>query len=341
MSFYRALLHLYPKSFRGEYGAEMCAVFARELESARGIARAMLLARALVDTLVNAARVHADITRQDLRYAVRSLRRTPGFTVTAVAVAALGIGATTAAFSVADHVLLRPLPFPDSQRLVKLWQTQVSRGYSRLEPSPPNYLDWKRLATSFEGVEAYTATAATLLGNGAPERIAGQRVTGGMFALLGRSAATGRTLVESDIDAGQNPIVISDRLWRTRFAADPNILGQTLSLDDATSVIVGVMPPDFIFPDRATDFWRPFRLNPESGDEDRNNHYLGVVARLKPDVTFEQSRSEMRVIAEQLRQQYPKELSETSASAFRWRDEVRAQSRMLLAALVAASLCLL
>ncbi len=342
MSFYRALLHLYPKSFRAEYGAEMCAVFARELKSAGSTARAGLLARALVDTLVNAARVHADITRQDLRYAVRSLRRTPGFTATAVIVAALGIGATTATFSVADHVLLRPLPFSQPDRLVKLWQTQASRGYSRLEPSPPNYLDWQQMATSFEGLAAYRGTAATLLGNGEPERIAGQRVTGSAFTLLGRSAALGRTLVESDIASEQNPIVISDQLWRRRFAADPNVLGRTMALDDATAVIIGVMPPGFVFPDRReSDYWRPLRFDARNSDDDRNNNYLSVIARLKPGVTFEQARSEMQVIGDQLQQRFPKELAGMGASAFRWRDEVRADSRLLLWALVGASLCLL
>lgn len=338
---YRALLHLYPKSFRAEYGDEMSAVFARELRSTSGGGVFLFLVRTFFDTLVNAAAVHGDITKQDLKYALRSLRRTPGFTITAILVAALGIGATTATFTIADHVLLRPLPFADPDRLVKLWETQASRGYSRLEPSPPNYLDWKRLARSFEGVEAYGATFATLLGNGEPERISGQRVTGGVFHLLGRQAAIGRALIESDLTSGQNPIVISDRLWHTRFAGDVNVLGQAMALDDVTSVIVGVMPPDFIFPDRDTDYWRPFRFVADNGDEDRSNHYLAVIARLKPAVTFEQARSEMQVIAGQLRQQYPKELADSSASAFRWRDEVRAQSRTLLWALVAASLCVL
>lgn len=145
MSFYRALLRLYPRSFRAEYGDEMCAVFARDIKATSGFGRLLFLISAALDTVGNAARVHADITRQDVRYAIRSLRRTPGFTITAVVVAALGRGATTATFSVADHLLLRPLPFPESEQLVKLWLTQASRGYSRLEPSPPNYLDWKRL----------------------------------------------------------------------------------------------------------------------------------------------------------------------------------------------------
>jgi putative ABC transport system permease protein len=119
------------------------------------------------------------------------------------------------------------------------------------------------------------------------------------------------------------------------------VLGQTMPLDDATTVIVGVMPPDFIFPDRDTDYWRPFRFSAQNGDDDRTNQYLAVIARLKPTVTFDQARSEMQVIATQLQQQYPKELADRSASAFRWRDELRAQSRMLLWGLVGASLCVL
>ena len=280
MLFYRALLRLYPKSFRAEYGAEMMKDFAREP-----------LWRVTIDTLVNAARVHADIARQDTRYALRSLGRSPGFTATAIAVAALGIGATTATFSIADHVLVRPLPFADPDRLVRLSEDHSSRGYPRMEPSPQNYRDWKRMATSFVGVEAFSGDNAVTIGRGDPVRLSGARVTGGAFALLGRQAALGRVLVESDAATTDNPVVISDRLWRTRFAADPNILGQTLSLNEATLVIVGVMPPDFHFPARDVDFWRLLRFSGSPSDNDRGNHYLAVMARLKPGVSFEPARA--------------------------------------------------
>lgn len=342
MRFYRALLRFYPKSFRAEYGAEMCAVFARELRAAAGSARVMLFLRAFTDTVTNAARVHTDILGQDLKYAVRSLRRTPGFTITAVLVAALGIGATTATFSIADHVMLRPLPFADPDGLVRLFEDHTSLGYPRMEPSPPNYLDWKRMATSFDSVEAYGSDTASLVGGGEPERLVGARVRGGVFSLLGRQAAIGRTLIQSDFDAEtQNPVVISDRLWRTRFASDPNVLGRTLTLDEATLVVVGVMPPDFHFPARGTDFWRALRFNPDGGDSSRGNHYLQVIARLKPGVTFEQARSEMRVIGDQLALQFPKDQANTSTNVFRWRDDVGWQLRMMLWALVGASLCVL
>ena len=180
MLFYRALLRLYPKSFRAEYGAEMMKDFLKEWREASPAAKAMLAVRAAIDTVANAARVHGDITKQDLRYAIRSLRRTPGFTITAIVVAALGIGATTATFSVADHVLLRPLPFPEHDRVVRLWEDHSSRGYPRMEPSPPNFLDWQRMATVFERLEPFTGGSASLVGHGEPEQVSGASVGGGV-----------------------------------------------------------------------------------------------------------------------------------------------------------------
>lgn len=342
MRFYRALLHLYPRSFRAEYGAEMAAVFAREWNGAAGIAIVALIATTLSDVVANAVRVHCEILRQDVKYAVRSLRRTPGFTVTAVLVAAIGIGATTATFSIADHVLMRPLPFPKSHRLVKVWEDQGARGYSRLEPSPPNYLDWRRQATVFERLEAYGSATGSMVGRGAAQRIDGSRVTGGVFEMLGRQAALGRILTGADADTrGQPPIVISDRLWRTAFAANPDVLGQPLALDDQTYVIVGVMPRDFFFPDRDSDFWRLIRFVSDNGDDDRTNHYLGVVGRLKDDVSLEEARSEMAVIAARLARAYPKELDGTGIALAPWRDQVSQQPRLLLLGLVAASICVL
>lgn len=339
---YRALLHLYPKSFRAEYGDEMTAVFARELRSASGGGAFMFLVRTFFDTLINAAAVHGDITQQDLKYALRSLGRTPGFTVTAILVAALGIGATTATFTIADHVLLRPLPFADPDGLVKLWENRPSRGYARLEPSPPNYLDWKRLSRSFVGIEAYVTGTANLLGAGEPEIVEGTRVTSGTFRLLGRQAAIGRVLTESDTEHEElDVMVISDALWRLRFGADPGVLGRKVALNDQTCTIVGVMPPDFSFPSRNTQFWRSLRFRDLGGESDRNNHFLSVVARLKRGVTFEQARSEMQVIAGQLQRAYPKELADSGVSTIRWRDELAQQPRMLLMALLGAALCVL
>src|SRR5829696_307396 len=144
MRFYRALLHLYPRSFRAEYGSEMLKDFSRDWTAVRGAGAIALLFTTSIDALINALAVHFDILRRDVSYAARSMRRTPGFTITAILVAAIGIGATTAAFSIADHVLLRPLPFADSHRLIKVWEDHTARGYPKLEPSPLNLQEWQR-----------------------------------------------------------------------------------------------------------------------------------------------------------------------------------------------------
>src|SRR5687767_2559571 len=342
MSIYRTLLRLYPKSFRVEYGGEMIKDFERQWRDSSAGGRSTMLARAVVDTAANAISVHLDILNQDVRYALRSLARTPGFTATAIVVAGLGIGATTATFSTADHVLLRPLPFADPERLVRLSEDHTPLGYPRIEPSPPNYSDWKRMQTSFESIEAFNADSRTVVGTGEPERLVGSSVAGGVFRLLGRPATLGRTLTEADVaDETNNGVVISDRLWRTKFAADPNVLGRTLTLDNATLSIVGVMPADFHFPARGTDYWRALRLGNSGSDTSRGNHYLQVMARLKPGVSLEQARSEMRTIGDQIAQQFPKEQTGKSVNVQRWRDEVAWQSRMLLWAVVGASLCVL
>jgi putative ABC transport system permease protein len=342
MRIYRVVLRLYPKSFRAEYAAEMEKDFAHHWRDAAAGARAWLVLNAVVDTLWNAARVHADITKQDVRYSLRSVRRAAGFSATAVAVAALGIGATTAAFSLADHVLIRPLPFPESERLVRVWEELSLRGYARVEPSPPNFEDWRRQSTMFERLEAFTGFGGAMTGRGEATPVIGATVTPGMLPMLGRQAAIGRILTEADVarDA-ERPIVISDRLWQSLFAASPDVIGQTLTLDRTTYSIIGVMPADFYFPERRTDFWRMLRFSASNGDDDRGNNYLQVIGRLKPGVSIEDAQAELRVIAANLGRLYPKELEGVSATMRPWRDQVAQQPRLLLLGLVGASLCVL
>jgi len=163
MSLYRALLHLYPASFRLEYGGEMTAIFAARRREAGGVPGGLALwIETLGDVIVNALRAHGDILRQDLAFTARTLRRAPGFALVAITVAALGIGATTAAFSITDHILFRPLPFRDPDRLVRLWQDQSGYGHSEL--SPANYRDWKRMSRSFEAMGAFGWQASNVAG---------------------------------------------------------------------------------------------------------------------------------------------------------------------------------
>ncbi|MCC7181538.1 MAG: ABC transporter permease [Acidobacteria bacterium] len=342
MSWYRAWLRLYPLSFRIEYGDEMTAIFAERWRAARGPReRAALWYEALLDIIWSAPAAHADLLKQDVRTSARSLRQSPGFALATILVAALGIGATTVAFGLIDHVLVRPLPFPGSDRLVKLYQDQSFRGYSRIELSPPNFLDWKREARSFERIAAYTTASVNLVGEGEPLRLDGVVATGDLFSVLGVPAALGRALTSMD-DAREMPrvMVLSHRLWTTRFGGSPGVLGRTVRLDDEPHTIVGVMPPHFNFPTREAAFWAPKRFT-DYDLEDRTNWYLHGVARLKDDVTLAQARAEMSTIAARLAEAYPDANARNGATVIRLRDEVNRQSRLMLWALAGASICML
>jgi putative ABC transport system permease protein len=342
MRVYKWLLHLYPRSFRLEYGPEMCAILARRRSAASGrTGAASVWLGAAADVVVNALRVHWELLVQDVRYALRTLARARGFAATAVLVAALGIGATTAAFSMADHVLVRPLPFPESDRLVRLWQDQSFRGYPQMEQSPANYLDWKRLATSVESMSAYTSHAANLVGQGDPQRLQGATVTSDVFQTLRTQAALGRALTSvDDLDATQQVVVLSHGLWQAKFGGQSGVLGQTAVLNDVPHVIVGVMPPRFEFPSRDVEYWVPLRFSPPAL-KDRTDTYLNVVARLAPGVSLAQARSEMALVAAQLERAYPRENARTGATVHRLRDQVSSQARLLLTGLVGAAACML
>jgi putative ABC transport system permease protein len=338
--FYRLLLHLYPSSFRVEYGDDMRAIFARRWQAARRAwPRLALLAGAAADVLSNALSAHADLLRQDARYTLRTMARSPGFAATAIVVTALGIGATTATFSIADHVLLRPLPYRDPERLVKLWGWY--HGTARGEFSPANYRDWKRRARSFEVMGCYHPLAANLVGQGEPARVSGWAVDPDFFAALGARPSLGRLLLASDDLAGApGAVVLSDGLWRRRFGADPGILGRKVLLDDEPYTVAGVMPRGFAFPARDTELWTATRFTKDNYT-DRTDSWLLAVAKLKRGVTLEQARAEMRLIAAQLEQEYPKENARMSSTVTRLRDEIPRQSRVIVIALFGAALGLL
>jgi putative ABC transport system permease protein len=331
MRFYRALLYLYPASFRAEYGEELCACFAWQPWTT-----------VLADVLCNAPAAHFDILRKDLAYTVRTLRRSPGFTVTAIAVTAIGIGATTAAFTLTDHVLLRPLPFADASRLVKIWEDHRAQGIVQLEPSPANFHDWQRGATSFEAMGAYAGASVNLTGGaGEPERLEGAGVTYGMLPMLGVQPEIGRLFTADDDREGAPPtVVLSDGVWRRRFGGDSNVIGSVLSFDDVPHKVIGVMPAAFQFPYRTVQFWRPMRYG-ENDYVERDNNYLRVVAKLKPGATMAGAQAEMRLVAARIEHMWPIENRQVSATVGDLRDEVRSGSRLMLEALLGAALCVL
>jgi putative ABC transport system permease protein len=340
MRFYRALLHLYPKSFRHEYGHDLAAIFAERLRRSSAVAAVALWLRTIADVVANAAAVHADILRQDLRYTTRSLRRSKGFAATAIVVVGVGIGATTAVFSVADFMLLRPLPFPQADRLVKVWERHP--GYPQMELSPANYRDFRKAAGVFSSFAAYTNLAsANLTGKGEPRRLLGSEVTANFLPTLGVDPLIGRRFTEADDREGAaGTILLSYRLWQTDFGGRPEVVGGTIHLDQQPYTIVGIMPATFHYPDDETQYWVPLRA-PDGWYEDRNNNFLYGLARLNDGVTLAQARAAMDVVAAQLQRQYPKDNAHTGAWVNAIRDELPWQSTMLLMALGAASMCVL
>lgn len=338
MRFYSALLHLYPASFRAEYGDEMRSIVAtRHRETTGTLARLALWVDTILEVLGNAIAVHWDILRQDLRYTARTFARSPGFALTAIVVTALGIGANTAAFSIADFVLLRKLPYADADRLVKIWEAP-SGGTNQV--SAPVFREWKT-ATTLEAIGAYHGAAGTLIGHGDPQRISGSAVTANLLPILGVRPMMGRLFNESEAaEGGTGPVVLSYRLWDMQFARDPAIVGSQILLDGKPRVVIGVMPNDFSFPTRDVAFWTLMGVD-ELREEDVGNTWWEVLGRLRRGVSREQAVAEMDLIARRLQQKYPDEMEDVGVFLNPLRADFSNQSRLLLLALSGAAACVL
>ncbi|MBV9772848.1 MAG: ABC transporter permease [Gemmatimonadetes bacterium] len=283
-----------------------------------------------------------DTLLQDLRYGLRALLRSPGFAVVAILTMALGIGASTAIFGVVDAVLLRPLPFPEPERLVRIRGVGESGGEGNV--SVPNFEDWRAMSRSFEEMGIGTQWPVNLTGD-SPERVGGAVVSSGFFRTLGVRPALGRTFLPGeDRVGGPRVVVLAHDLWRRRFGGDPGVLGRTLQLDGEGFTVVGVMPADFHppFQERETALWKPigFRMTAGSADE-RSSAYFQVVGRLRPGVTPEQAREEMRAVARRLEERYPQADRGLSARVQPLHEAVAGDLRPALLVLLAAVGCVL
>src|SRR5438270_2947791 len=242
---------------------------------------------------------------QDLRYGLRMLVKNPGFTTVAIIALALGIGANSAIFSVVNTVLLRPLPYKNPERLAMVWEDNSKQGFPRDTPSPANFMDWRDQNHVFESMVALVEISFNLTGAGDPERIDGQRVAASLFSLLGVEPQLGRGFrTEEDQPGGNHVVIISHGLWQRRFGSDPGIIGKPINLNGESFTVVAVMPRTFQFPTRRDQLWVPIAFNAKEAGE-RGNHYLEVIARMKPSVTLAQAQAEMTTIATRLQQRYP------------------------------------
>jgi putative ABC transport system permease protein len=259
---------------------------------------------------------------QDLRYGLRMLCKNPGFTAVAVIALALGIGANSAIFSVVNAVLLRPLLYKDSERLVMVWEDATKYGYPRDTPAVANYIDWRDQNQVFESMAAIADQSFNLTNAGDPERIEGRRVSSNLFSLLGIDPQIGRAFTPEEDQPGANRVVIlSNALWQRRFAGDANLVGKTVTLNAQSHTVIGVMPAWFQFPSRDDELWVPIAFTPQQVAS-RGNHYLEVVARLKRGVSVQQAQAEMNTIAARLQQQYPEQNTDLGAAVVPLHEQV-------------------
>jgi len=279
---------------------------------------------------------------QDLRFGLRLMGQAKGVTLIAALSLAIGIGANTAVFSVVNAVVLNPLPYPDSNQLVSLFQDR--QGFHNASIPYLNFLDWQRINRSFVAMAAYRNTGYNLLGRGEPERVHGEMISAGFFEILGVNPLLGRSFGADEDQLGANPTaMISERLWRRKFASDPNILGQHIILDDVSRTIVGVVPNSFDLKiqnfqeELLNDVYTPIGEFSDPRFRNRNQAWgTDAIARLKPDITLQQARGDLDRVAQDLEQTYPDQNSKTGITMIPLREEMIGDVRRILLVLLGA-----
>jgi putative ABC transport system permease protein len=330
----------------------------------RGLASAEARRRALLDLggleqtreLVRDARGFRplDDLMRDTLYAVRLLGRAPGFTLTVILTLALGIGANTAIFSLVDAVILRPLPYPDPNRLVSVWETIPARSSSATEGrqrsvvAPANFLDYEVRSRSFSAMTAFEQSAMTLTGLDAPERLDVQSVSLGYFDVIGLRPRTGRAFAPADFNWGSHRVtILTHAAWRRLLGSDPAAVGRRIQLNGADHEIIGVMPPEFVAPidnenPAPIALLRPLVFGPDDDVlSNRLDHRVDVVARLAPGVSEEAAAAELRSISDSIGREFPKAAQQGVALAPLRADQVREVRPQMLGLLAAVGLVLL
>jgi putative ABC transport system permease protein len=282
--------------------------------------------------------IWAERAAQDARFAVRLLRKSPAFALTAIAVLAFGIGATTAIFSVVHAVLLRPLPYPESDRLVMVWERQPFGRTNVIQTQ--NFLDWRARNHSFTRISAMHAFPMNLVGDTDPVQVPGMRISAGFFEILGVPPLLGRGIAASDdVPGAAQVLVLSYSLWQQRFGGRSDIIGTKVSLEGGRAEVIGVMPPGFAYPTARADFWIPMRLNPADASRDGRNYQS--VARLKPGVTLAQAQSDMEAVAAECERERPQMNRKWSALVVPLIEQTVGASRDTLQVLLGAGLFVL
>jgi putative ABC transport system permease protein len=275
---------------------------------------------------------------QNLRFALRRLRKSPGFFFVAAGIMALGIGANTAIFSVVHAVLLEPLPFADADRLVQVWHVPPQKsfpGMTRFAVSAANFLDWQKQNHVFQQMALYTGARYDITGIGKPEAVTASPVSADFFSVLGLQPLYGRTFLPQEDSPGENhEVVLSYKFWQAHYASDPNAVGKSINFDGEPYTIVGVMGPKMIKPNSA-QVWTPLALTDKEASV-RGEHHFQAIARLKPGATLSQAQAEMNTISERLAQTYPDDDSGWGAVVNSLREETVGEVRPALLMMLGA-----
>ena len=299
---YRVLLRCYPAEFRDEYASEMTQAFRDRLRDDR--APGMWLGL-VTDLALSAPKEQYHVLLNDLRYAVRMMRKAPAFTAAVVLTVALGIAANTAIFSVVNTVLLRPLPYASPDRLLQLAEKNDTLHLPRFGASVLNYLSWREQVRTFQQLGAIGFANFNLSGNGEPEQFIGGRLSPSVLPILGITPLAGRGFREGEDAPGAAPVaMISDGLWKRRFGSDPAILGRNITLNGADYTVVGIAPPALVL-FTTGDIWTPLTIDPSQ--ERRLNHVIIVIGRLQPGVSIAQAQAEANAVAVRVAQHYPED----------------------------------
>lgn len=353
----RAALRCYPIRIRDEFGPEVEAMVSQSWDdeapgrSAGG--RVLLAVRLLGDVVRSGLAFRLDPFRSivsprgftmralpyDLRLAVRSLAKAPGFTLTAAGVLAVGLAICTAVYTVARHVLMRPLPYPDPSRLVMLWDVKHQTPGFHNVVSPGNAADWRASARSFTGITVFNSATLAIDADGGRERVSGARVSTNYLDVLGVQPRLGRTFRPSDVDPGAPLVaVLSDGFWRRQMGGDPAAIGRFILSESRRFEVIGVMPPGFQGPEEhyfgRSEFWVPGWGNLEAGG--RGGHFLRVFARLRDGISIEAASAEMALIAARSAQAHPETNRDWTAIVVPMRDEIVGEVRPVLQILLAA-----
>jgi hypothetical protein len=329
-----AVLHLYPASFRDEYGREMTLVLVDRLRGEHNAAaRVFVVFAAIAAVFADAPKQHALVLAQDLRLALRLIGRERWFAIVAIGTIALGIALSTAVFSVGKSLLVDALPYREAERAAMVWVTNPRQGYDRDVTSYPRLLAWREHSRLIESFAGYTFRRAVVTGIGDPEQLLVVRATPEFFDVVQTEPIAGRLFAATEEQAAV--VVLGHGLWQRKFGGDASAVGQVLRLDSVPHTIIGVLPQSFQFPARGLDAWIP--LQPSAEERSSGAFWLETVGRLKPGVSLAQAQQEMTAIAARLGAERPAD-RELGAALVGLRDEIAGPFKPALVMLTAAVL---